>query len=333
MSPDPGTLYLAAQHREALAGLVYAVREAKGLVVLTGEAGTGKTTLLASMVQRLPTGSVYASFVSNPMLTPREFLEMALLGWGVSNPPPSKALQLFVLQKMLLQARAEEKVVLLVVDEAQALSVDLLEEIRLLGNFEQPERKLLQIVLAGQNEFATVLNRDDLRQFKQRIAVRLQIQPLSAPEAKEYIRFRWMEAGGTEPPFSPEICAVIVQSSKGIPRVINALCDNALIVAYAEASASVTSNHVRQACRDLDLPYRGAVEVVELLQPAPQADTSTPPGPATHSVLPPQGHKASAVATTAGASLSLKTLERYGSSGPAARSFWSRCAGMLGFAH
>ena len=331
MTADPAMLYLTAQHQEALAGLMYAVLDAKGLVVLTGEAGTGKTTLLARTLQRLPAPRVRASLVVNPSLTSREFLEMALIGWGIADPPESKAQQLLLLQKMLLQARADGQIVLLVVDEAHALSADLLEEIRLLGNFEQPDCKLLQILLAGQNELNALLNHDNLRQFKQRIAVRLKVEPLRGPAVREYIHFRWTEAGGAEPPFTAAAYSGISLSSGGIPRVINALCDNALTLALAEGAALVTDVHIREACRDLDLPVQGAPEPLPSELPAPDCYRSPTPQPASVTVLPVRVNDASREATLPAASFSMKTLERYGSGKPV-KSFWSRCAGKLGAA-
>ncbi len=330
MTPDPAMLYLTPQHQEALAGLMCAVKGAKGMVVLTGEAGTGKTTLLGKTLRSLPAAHIRASLVVNPMLTPGEFLEMALMGWGIPNPPASKAQQLLLLRKMLLQACAEDQIVVLVVDEAHALNADLLEEIRLLGNFEQPDRKLLQIVLAGQNELNTLLARDNLRQFKQRIAVRLRIEPLRGRAVAEYIHFRWAAAGGAKPPFTDEAYAGILQSSGGIPRVINALCDNALTVAFANDSRFVTGEHIREACRDLDLPGEGSIESAPPGRSAPVYSEPAAPELAPVTVLPVRGGDGSPDgARLLTASPPLRTLERYGSG----RSFWSRCAGILGFAH
>jgi general secretion pathway protein A len=333
MTPDPAMLYLTPQHQEALAGLMYAVQSAKGLVVLTGDAGTGKTTLLAKTLQGLPPARLRASLVVNPLLTSREFLETALIGWGIGDPPASKAQQLLLLRKMLQQARADNQVVVLVVDEAHLLDAELLEEIRLLGNFEQPDRKLLQIVLAGQNELNTLLDRDSLRQFKQRIAVRLKIEPLHGRAINEYIRFRWMEAGGSRPPFTATAYAYISQSSGGIPRVINALCDNALTVAFAKESTFVAHEHIREACHDLDLPDPGALELPQSELTGPDYTEPGPPELTPLTVLPVRGGAALLEASRLrAASPSLQTLELYGSGRPV-KSFWARCAGLLGFAH
>jgi general secretion pathway protein A len=253
MTPDPGMLYLTPQHREILAGLAYAVEEAKGFVVLTGEAGTGKTTLLRRTLANLSSARIKASVVFNPLLTQSEFLQTALAGWGVQDPPVNKPAQLQLIRNILLDAKTEQKIVLLVVDEAHDLSMELLEEIRLLGNFEDADQKLLQIVLTGQSELATLLNRHELRQLKQRIAVRLKIAPLSPTEVEECIGFRWSEAGGTAPPFSRDAYGLIAAYSRGIPRLVNSICDNALTLAFAEGLALVTAEHVEEACRDLEI--------------------------------------------------------------------------------
>jgi general secretion pathway protein A len=200
MTPDPAFLYLTKQHREALAGLTYAILDRKGFLVLSGMAGSGKTTLLAWVLQKLPRTKIESSVILNPTLTRPEFLELAMLGFGLSNIPASKAQRLWTLQKFLLKARQEGKVSVLIVDEAHKLDADLLEEVRLLGNFEHADEKLLQILLIGQSELDDVLNRPDLWQLKQRVSVRLLIEPLSANEVEHYIRHRWRVAGGQNPP-------------------------------------------------------------------------------------------------------------------------------------
>src|SRR5215471_16448953 len=191
MTPDPGFLFLTPAHREALAGLNYAILQRKGFAVLTGEAGTGKTTLLRAVLESVPASKAHFSLLVNPTLSPSEFLEMVLLDFGIAEIPASKAQRLMSLDQFLLQAHRENKGAVLIVDEAHKLPPDVLEEVRLLTNFETARSKLLQIVLAGQSE------RDDLRQLKQRVAVRLAIRPLTAAEVEQYMRHRWMKAGGT----------------------------------------------------------------------------------------------------------------------------------------
>jgi general secretion pathway protein A len=251
LTPDPGFLYLTAQHREALVGLTYAILQRKGFVVMTGEAGTGKTTLLARVLQFLPSTKLQFSLILNPTLTPSEFLEMALLDFGISDIPSSKAQRLWKLQNLILQGAGEGKVSALVIDEAHKLSPEVLEEIRLLGNFEDADQKLLQILLIGQAELNDILDRDDLRQLKQRVAVRLSIGPLAASEVNQYIHHRWLRAGGTKAPFSVESVDAIACMSRGIPRLVNSLCENALTLALGEGSAMVERQHVQAAGADL----------------------------------------------------------------------------------
>jgi general secretion pathway protein A len=277
LTPDPAFLFLTQQHREALVGLTGAILQRKGFAVLTGDAGTGKTTLLARVLQFLPTNQLQFSVIVNPTLTPAEFLELALLDFGVTDVPSSKAQRLWKLQNLLLQGQREGKVSALIVDEAHKLTTEVLEEIRMLGNFEEAGQKFLQILLVGQSELDTTLNRQDLRQLKQRIGVRLSLAPLAPTEVGEYIRHRWLRAGGTDHPFSTEAIEDIAGASRGLPRVINSVCDNALILAFAEGSSRVLDKHVRGAAKDLDLgdlPVReGAARPAATAAPVPGAES------------------------------------------------------------
>ncbi len=285
LTPDPEFLYLTTQHREALAGLTYAILARKGFVVLTGNAGTGKTTLLTRILEHLPVSRIQSSVIVNPTLTPSEFLEAILLDFGLEDIPPSKAQRIAILQSFLWKGHREGKITALIVDEAHKLSLEVLEEIRLLGNFESANEKLLQIVLVGQSELDDLLNRENLRQFKQRISLRLAIEPLSEAEIEHYIQYRWMKAGGNEAPFSADAIISIGQASQGVPRVINVLCDNTLMQAFGEASASVELRHVLAVCRELQFaePLPKSTAVGEAPAPSP-----------------------------AGEALPMKTLERYG---------------------
>jgi general secretion pathway protein A len=254
MTPDPAFLFLTSAHREALAGVTYSIWSRKGFVVLTGDAGTGKTTLLTRIFQSIPSTRVRFSVVLNPMLTPAEFLELALLDFGMTEIPASKAQRLTMLQQFLVDIHGKGQLAVLVVDEAHKLPPDVLEEIRLLSNFELAEAKLLQIVLAGQTELGEVLNRQDMRQLKQRIAMRLAIHPLSGVGVERYIAHRWEKAGATKShPFHPEAVARVADYSRGIPRLVNSLCDNALMLAYAEGSSTVGTSYIQEAAKDLDL--------------------------------------------------------------------------------
>jgi len=253
MTPDPRSLFLTAQHREAVAGLGYAVLYRKGLLVLSGEVGTGKSTVLARVLSLFPE-RVHCRTVRHPTLAPNEFIEMVMLDFGITDIPQSKAQRLRLLEKFLLDAQAKDQIPVLIIDEAHKLSREVMEEVRLLGNLDTPNQKLLQIVMAGQTELDDLLARDDLRQLKQRVAVRLTLQALGASEIENYIRFRWTHAGGTpEHPFRAEAIASIFRWSGGIPRLINSICDNSLLLAFSAQSSLVENAHVQQVVRDLDL--------------------------------------------------------------------------------
>jgi general secretion pathway protein A len=260
LTPDPSLLFMPTQHREALAGLTYAILNRKGFAVLIGEAGTGKTTLLARILRGLPASRLHASMVLNPTLTAAEFLELLLLDFGIANVPSSKAQRLVLLQRMLLQNHSANKVSVLIVDEAHKLSDVVLEEIRLLSNFEIADQKLLQIVLSGQSELAGVLNAENLRQLKQRIAIRLALGPLAETEVEQYIRYRWTKCGGAPAiPFSTEAVASIAAWSLGIPRLINAICDSALTTAFGQGVSTVDAQQIAAVAHDLDLKAPAAV--------------------------------------------------------------------------
>ena len=287
LTPDPEFLYVTPQHREALAGFTYAILARKGFVMLTGDAGTGKTTLLTRILQHLPVANVRSSVIVNPTLTPAEFLEATLLDFGFTDIPGSKAQRIAALQRFLWSGQRQGKISALIVDEAHKLSLETLEEIRLLGNFESADEKLLQIALVGQSELDDQLDRENLRQFKQRIALRVALEPLAPADVPPYIRHRWTTAGGGEPPFSPDALAVIRQASQGVPRVINVICDNALVHACGDGCPTVEERHVLVACRDLRL--------IKNAPPVPlQAPVVEPPVPVAAPEL-----------------LTIKTLERY----------------------
>jgi len=322
MTPDPAMLYLTERHREALAGLTYAIMRRQGFIVLTGEVGTGKTTLLARLRKHLPPENVLCSHIVHPKLSSSEFLEMALAGWGILNPPESKAQRLLLLRDFLLAAHAGGKTAVLIVDEAHVLSASVLEEIRLLGNFEEADQKLLQIILAGQNELADLLNREDLRQIKQRIAVRLNIDRLSQHEIEGYIRHRWIKAGGDELPFSKEALSEIAHWSRGIPRVINAICGNALTLLVAQDLPVIGPEHIREVCTDLD------ITPIPVAVPAPSSAPAAPASPpvvsaAREATVPP----APSPEPDPEWAYVLKSFERYA---PAKRkTFFARWVGRL----
>jgi general secretion pathway protein A len=273
LTPDPGFLFLPSKHKEALAGLTYAVLERKGFVVLTGDAGTGKTTLINSVFSRLPADRVESSVMLNPTLTPSEFLESVLLDFDIPDVPASKAQRLWKLQEFLARTHQQNRLAVLVIDEAHKLSPEVLEEIRLLGNYESSADKFLQILLLGQSELDDLLNRQDLRQFKQRIALRLYIDRLTPSEVQQYITFRWVKAGARDvPPFTSDAMSGIIQWSGGIPRLVNSICDTALLMAYGDESPLVGLNYIRAAATNLALAQPSdPVVSVSLLSAPPVA--------------------------------------------------------------
>jgi general secretion pathway protein A len=274
MTPDPGCLFLTAQHREAFAGLAYTILNRRGFGVLTGDAGTGKTTLVAKVLTSLPKDKVQTSILFHPTLSSNDFLELVMLDFGMEDIPASKAQRLTRLQSFLIESHQEGKISTLIVDEAHKLSMRLLEEVRLLGNFDYTDQKLLQILLVGQTELDDILALDQMRQLKQRVAIRLRIQRIASSEVEAYIKYRWLKAGGTEPvPFSHDAIESIAEGTKGLPRVINAVCDNALLIAFAGESRSVELTHVRQSMADLKVSVRPQLQT-ETTPPAPVEETA-----------------------------------------------------------
>src|SRR5277367_5754156 len=261
MTPDPEFLFMTSSHQEALAGITYTILERKGFAVLTGDAGTGKTTLLSSVIGTLSGSSAYIAWILNPMLSTSELFELALLDLGLTSVPASKAQRIVEFQKFLLQANEENKTTVLIIDEAHKLDPQLLEEIRLLTNFESSAGKLLQIILAGQSELDELLERHDLRQLKQRIAVRLTVDPLySTTQVGKYIAHRWNKAGGgPELPFSPEGIHLIDRLSRGLPRVINSICDGALLRAFADGTTRVSVEQIGSVAADLHISQASEV--------------------------------------------------------------------------
>jgi general secretion pathway protein A len=271
MTSDPAFLFLAPQHREALAGLTHGIIARTGFLLLSGPAGAGKTTLLTWLVDKLSAIKVRTSVIVNPMLSPGDFLEMALLDLGMVRIPATKAGRLLALQGFLMEAHRHGSTAALIVDEAHKLSYELMEEIRLLGNYEHPGGKLLQIVLAGQSEIDDVLSDPALWQFKQRIGMRAEIRPLDRATVECYIRHRWRVAGGADsPPFSAETLDRIALWSQGIPRLVNSLCGNALVLAYAGNDRHVLPRHVDEAAADLRLPVNGILMSAPAARPQPK---------------------------------------------------------------
>jgi general secretion pathway protein A len=259
LSPDPAYMYLTVQHREALAGLLYSAFTRPGLTVLVGEAGTGKTTLLYSLVRALERQRFIVALCNNPTLTRDEFYDLLLVKLGVDCVSALKSRQLLALQDALLRYRADGRRAILIVDEAQRLSPELLEEIRLLGNVETPREKLLDIVMAGQPELAETLGRPELRQLKQRISRICRLEPLSAEDVRHCVNHRLAKAGlADQKLFSNETIQAIFAQTGGIPRLVNSLCDGALQTGFALQSPQITTAIVLEAARDLELKAQTA---------------------------------------------------------------------------
>lgn len=254
LTPDPRFLYLSSSHREALAALLFAVTERKGFMVMTGDVGTGKTTLVKKLLESTPLTRAQFSVIVNPALTRSELLESVLMNFGEVEIPSSKAVRLFLLNKFLLRAHKQGKISVLVIDEAHLLTGELIDEIRLLSNFETPEHKLLQIILVGQNELNTLLALDSLRQVKQRVAVRVQIGPLAEPDVARYLEARWARAGTRQAlPFSEDAIRLIARCSGGVPRIINVICDSALLNAYGTKATAIGVPQIYEVLQDLSI--------------------------------------------------------------------------------
>src|ERR1700722_12892320 len=239
-SPDPRFLYMMPHTREALACLEYGISARKGFTVLTGEVGTGKTTLLRRALSSFSNRRVSTAFVFNPRLDTLYFLEFVLTDFGIVPATRTKSGMLLQLNRWLIERFRMEETCVVVVDEAQNLSWELLEEIRLLTNLETSSEKLLQIVLSGQPELEEKLRHPSVRQLRQRVFLWCRTQSLTAEQTGEYIVERLRIAGTTNPIFSPEATQLIYKYSRGIPRIINLICERALIVAYVEQVRQVT---------------------------------------------------------------------------------------------
>lgn len=254
LTPNPRYLVLTEAHREALSNLEYAIASRKGVTVLIGEAGAGKTTIIRAALEKQPE-QVHCVHLNNPALTREEFVEMLAVRFGLSEQArTSKARMLVELEALLKERRARQETSVLIVDEAQSLSYELLEELRLLVNIETNDEKLLSLVLAGQPELAERLNHGSLRQLKQRVALRCELRPLTLHEAVAYVAGRIRAAGGTASQvFTREAVTLMHERSQGVPRTLSVLADNALVAGFATGTRPVGTPIVRDVCRDFDL--------------------------------------------------------------------------------
>lgn len=251
-TPDPRFLYMTPGHREALAQLLYGTQERKGFIVLIGKVGTGKTTLLHALWQRLKEQSAI-SFLVNSTLSFDGILEYILADLGITAAGESRAQRLIALNNFLIKREREGQNTVLIIDEAQNLEVATLEQIRLLSNFETPTSKLLQILLVGQPELKTRLDLPELRQLKQRVGLRCHIPPLTVEETRAYIRTRLRIAGARDLGlFADSAVDRIAAYAGGIPRLINIICDHCLLFGYAEEKRRIDRQIVNQAIEYLE---------------------------------------------------------------------------------
>jgi general secretion pathway protein A len=258
LSPDPAFFYRRPHHEEALANLIYGVQSRKGFIALTGEVGTGKTTMLECLRDHLNAHHTPFAFVFNSRLTPDQFFEMVAYDFDLPCSRTSKTEVLFALNDMLLERANQNSTTALIVDEAQNLSWDVLEEIRLLGNLENRRGKLLQIILSGQPELDQKLEQSEYRQLRQRIALRCRLRSLSAGETAQYIASRMARGGVREQRVFPvELMREIHLRTQGIPRLINSVCDNLLLTCFAMERRTATSDMLDEVTNDLQLQWPG----------------------------------------------------------------------------
>jgi general secretion pathway protein A len=275
ITPDPFFFFPTARHNEALANLYYGIQRRKGFVVVTGEVGTGKTLLVRCLLDVLLGNQVAFAYIFNTRLTSSEFLQYMMTDMRLPVAGKSKSELLLFLNSFLIARHRRGSTAALVVDEAQLLSWELLEEIRLLTNLETAQQKLLQIVLVGQPELDQKLDSPDLRQLKQRISLRCRLKPLNDQEVRGYVLRRLELAGANSHAralFTDGAIAAIHQYSHGIPRLINTICENTLIAGYARQARSITPEIVAEVAGDfsLDVPQAPVSQPAETGQQVPK---------------------------------------------------------------
>jgi general secretion pathway protein A len=272
-NPDPRYLFLTRDAQEALACLTYGIQARKGFIVLSGEVGTGKTTLLNQLLNWLRGNRAATAFVFNSSLTVGEFLDFMVADFGIPCESPMKSQVLLRLNRWLLERYRAGEAVVLIVDEAQNLSLQVLEEIRLLTNLETSSEKLMQIVLSGQPELEEKLKLPAMRQLRQRINLLARLHPLTVEEARGYVaeRLRIAGADGREI-FTPSAIERMHYCSTGIPRLINLLCEHSLISAFADQERIVTAERIEQTASDLEMNQRNAVTLEHVNEQEPTAE-------------------------------------------------------------
>jgi general secretion pathway protein A len=269
LSPDPSFFYRSVQHEEALANLIYGVQSRKGFIALTGEVGTGKTTMLECLRDFLHAQKIPFAFVFNSQLTPPQFFEMIAYDFDLKCDHKSKVAVLNTLNERLLERAAHGHTTVLIVDEAHNLEWNVLEEIRLLGNLENRRGKLIQVIISGQPELDRKLDAPEFRQLKQRIALRCSLKPFELTEAERYIGSRLSHAGMKEQNVFPSaLIEEIHVRTQGIPRLINLVCENLLLTAFAMESKVATLEMLDEVTGDLRLEWPEKRLIGQTLQPA-----------------------------------------------------------------
>lgn len=255
LNPDPGFFYPSVIHKQALFSLEYIVKQREGFCVITGEPGTGKTTIINVFRKRLP-DTARIAVILTPRLGPDEFLHAVFNCFGISSSSDSKNERLNAFREFLVTARNENRHVIILVDEAQNVPETTLEELRLLSNLETDTEKLLQIILIGQPELHARLKQPRLRQLNQRITERVLLRPLTLHETVEYVNFRLMQAGKNSIALSRALVRPVHRFSGGIPRIVNLVLSRAVMAAYIEESAAITPRHMRYALRHVRSTHR-----------------------------------------------------------------------------
>src|SRR5258708_1128436 len=278
VNPDPRYLYLTPNTQEALACLTYGIETRKGFILLTGEVGTGKTTLINKLLEWLHKERVFTAFVFNPRLSVSQFFDFMMADFGIPCETHQKGQMLLKLNQWLLDRYQAGERAVLVVDEAQNLSPQMLEEIRLLTNLETSSEKLVQMVLGGQAELEQKLNQPQLRQLRQRITLRAKTRQLTLDETQGYIQERMRIAGAENPDiFSPEAVAAVHRYARGIPRVTNLLCEHSLVSSFVDQRNPVPPEIVEEVARDFDLHIIDPVAQTPVLPHLPSTNGDHPP--------------------------------------------------------